>query len=119
MVPTSINTRVFEAPMIESLENVAELDIQDPTYLASPGITGADLKAWRKKHGFTQEMLRLALQVGSRQTIISWEKSTQRLPRYVYLALIGLEHLDHGHGFMTGYRFSASEARTARKKATF
>ena len=52
-------------------------------------------EAWRKKHGFTQEMLRLALQVGSRQTIISWEKSTKRLPRYVHLALIGLEHLDH------------------------
>ncbi|MBB4376655.1 hypothetical protein SAMN05216573_105132 [Bradyrhizobium sp. Rc3b] len=105
--------------MTKSFEDVADLDIQDPTYLASPGINGTDLKAWRKKHGFTQEMLRLALQVGSRQTIISWEKSEQRLPRYIYLALIGLEHLDHGHGFMTGYRFTAAEARAARKKATF
>jgi transcriptional regulator with XRE-family HTH domain len=105
--------------MPKSPENVADLDIQDTSFLASPGIPGADLKAWRKQHGFTQEMLRLALQVGSRQTIISWEQSTQRLPRYVHLALIGLEHLDHGHGFMTGYRFSASEARQARKKATF
>ncbi|MCP3396227.1 hypothetical protein [Bradyrhizobium sp. CCGB20] len=105
--------------MTDGTENVADLDIHDTTYLASPGITGADLKAWRKKHGFTQEMLRMALQVGSRQTIISWEKSTKRLPRYVYLALIGLEHLDHGHGFMTGYRFNAAEARQARKQATF
>lgn len=119
MVPTSENKQVSEAPMTESPKNVADLDIQDTSYLASPGITGADLKAWRKRHGFTQEMLRLALQVGSRQTIISWEKSATRLPRYVYLALIGLEHVDHGHRFMTGYRFSASEARAARKKATF
>jgi DNA-binding XRE family transcriptional regulator len=105
--------------MTNGTENVADLDIQDASFLASPGITGADLKAWRKRHGFTQEMLRLALQVGSRQTIISWEKSTKRLPRYVYLALIGLEHLDHGHRFMTGYRFTAAEAREARKQATF
>ncbi|CCD97219.1 hypothetical protein BRAO375_960053 [Bradyrhizobium sp. ORS 375] len=66
----------------------------------------------------TQDMLRIALQVGSRQTIISWEKSTKLLPRYVHLALIGLEHAD-GHQFMTGYRFSASEARKARKRATY
>ena len=105
--------------MTNGIDNVADLDIQDASFLASPGITGSDLKAWRKRHGFTQEMLRLALQVGSRQTIISWEKSTTRLPRYVYLALIGLEYLDHGHRFMTGYRFSATEARQARKQASF
>lgn len=104
--------------MAESLQNVADLDIQEPTFLGSPGITGADLRAWRKKHDMTQDMLRLALEVGSRQTIITWEKSTTRLPRWVHLALIGLEHAD-GHQFMTGYRFSASEARAARKRATF
>ncbi|WP_157043138.1 hypothetical protein [Rhodopseudomonas palustris] len=104
--------------MSEWSENVANLDIHEPTFLGSPGITGADLRAWRKRFGMTQDMLRLALQVGSRQTIIAWEKSTERLPRYVHLAMIGLEHSD-GHQFMTGYRFSASEARQARKKATF
>ena len=104
--------------MNESLANVADLDIHEPTFMGSPGITGAELKAWRKKYNMTQDMLRMALQVGSRQTIIGWEKSTKRLPRYVHLALIGLEHAD-GHQFMTGYRFSASEARKARKKATF
>ncbi|MCK1597959.1 hypothetical protein [Bradyrhizobium sp. 164] len=104
--------------MTESIENVANLDIQKPTFMGSPGITGADLRAWRKKYDMTQDMLRLALEVGSRQTIITWEKSTTRLPRWVQLALIGLEHAD-GHQFMTGYRFSASEARAIRKKATF
>ncbi|WP_035643620.1 hypothetical protein [Bradyrhizobium sp. ORS 375] len=104
--------------MTETAENVANLDIHEPTFLGSPGITGADLRAWRKRFGMTQDMLRIALQVGSRQTIISWEKSTKLLPRYVHLALIGLEHAD-GHQFMTGYRFSASEARKARKRATY
>ena len=104
--------------MTESLRDVADLDIHEPTFMGSPGITGADLRAWRKKHDMTQDMLRIALQVGSRQTIISWEKSTKRLPRYVHLALIGLEHAD-GHQFMTGYRFSAAEARRVRKKSSF
>jgi DNA-binding XRE family transcriptional regulator len=104
--------------MIKSPENVANLDIHEQTFMGSPGITGADLRAWRKKFGLTQDMLRIALEVGSRQTIIAWEKSTKRLPRYVQLALIGLEHAD-GHQFMTGYRFSAAEARQARKQASF
>ena len=103
--------------MTESAKNVADLDIHESTFMGSPGITGADLRAWRKEHDMTQDMLRIALQVGSRQTIISWEKSTKRLPRYVHLALIGLEHAD-GHQFMTGYRFSAAEARRARKKSS-
>lgn len=103
--------------MTESLKNVADLDIHKPTFMGSPGMTGADLREWRKRHRMTQEMLRIALEVGSRQTIISWEKSTKRLPRYVHLALIGLEHAD-GHHFITGYRFSAAEARQARKQST-
>jgi DNA-binding XRE family transcriptional regulator len=114
----SANTRDLRLRMTESNQNVVDLDIHEPTFLGSPGITGADLRAWRKRFGLTQDMLRIALEVGSRQTIISWEKSTKRLPRYVQLALIGLEHAD-GHQFMTGYRFSASEARQARKQATF
>jgi DNA-binding XRE family transcriptional regulator len=68
--------------MADGTENVADLDIQDTSFLASPGTTGANLEAWRMRHGFTQEMLRLALQVGSRQTTISWEKSTKRLPPF-------------------------------------
>lgn len=82
-------------------------------------MTGADLRAWRKKYNMTQEMLRVALEVGSRQTIISWEKSEKRLPRYVQLALIGLEHAEGGHQFTTGYRYAGSEARQIRKKPGF
>ncbi|HWS65246.1 MAG TPA: hypothetical protein VN325_21035 [Steroidobacteraceae bacterium] len=54
---------------------------------------GTDLPKWRKRNRFTQDSLRLALGVKSRQTIITWEKSTERLPRLVQLALLALEHL--------------------------
>jgi DNA-binding XRE family transcriptional regulator len=105
--------------MTESIKNVADLDIHEQTFTGSPGITGADLRAWRKNHDMTQEMLRIALEVGSRQTIISWEKSEKRLPRYVQLALIGLEHAEGGHQFTTGYRYAGAEARQIRKKPGF
>jgi DNA-binding XRE family transcriptional regulator len=36
---------------------------------------GTDLPAWRKRNRFTQDTLREALGVKSRQTIITWEKS--------------------------------------------
>jgi len=54
-------------------------------------MTGADLKRWRVEHAYTQEQLRLLLGV-SRQTIITWEASTEPLTQIVQLALIGLEH---------------------------
>jgi len=52
-------------------------------------MTGAEMKAWRKKNRFTQEMLCEELDV-SRQTIMAWEKSA-KLPRLTELALVGLE----------------------------
>ncbi len=53
---------------------------------------GTDLPGWRARHGFTQDTLRMALGVKSRQTIITWEKSTDPLPRLVELALLALEN---------------------------
>lgn len=52
---------------------------------------GVDLKAWRGRNGYTQEQLRLLLDV-SRQTIITWERSSKPLAKVVELALIALEH---------------------------
>jgi DNA-binding XRE family transcriptional regulator len=52
---------------------------------------GIELQQWRKANGFTQDTLRIALGVKSRQTIITWEKSTDPLPRLVELALLALE----------------------------
>ncbi|MGP0089731.1 MAG: helix-turn-helix transcriptional regulator [Xanthobacteraceae bacterium] len=52
---------------------------------------GADLKAWRERMDYTQEGLKEELGVRSRQTIISWEKSNDPLPRMIELALHALE----------------------------
>lgn len=52
-------------------------------------MTGAEMKAWRKKYRYTQEMLCEELDV-SRQTILVWEKS-EKVPRLTELALIALE----------------------------
>jgi DNA-binding XRE family transcriptional regulator len=53
---------------------------------------GTELVQWRKRNGFTQDTLRMALGVKSRQTIITWEKSRDPLPRLVQLALFALEN---------------------------
>ncbi|QQO15188.1 hypothetical protein JJB99_03080 [Bradyrhizobium diazoefficiens] len=53
---------------------------------------GTELPQWRAKNRFTQDTLRMALGVKSRQTIITWEKSTEPLPRLVELALLALEN---------------------------
>jgi DNA-binding XRE family transcriptional regulator len=52
---------------------------------------GTELPEWRSRNRFTQDTLRMALGVKSRQTIITWEKSTEPLPRLVELALMALE----------------------------
>jgi len=52
---------------------------------------GTELPEWRKRNRFTQDTLRIALGIRSRQTIITWEKSAETLPRLVQLALLALE----------------------------
>jgi DNA-binding XRE family transcriptional regulator len=52
---------------------------------------GTELPEWRSRNRFTQDTLRMALGVKSRQTIITWEKSTEPLPRLIELALMTLE----------------------------
>jgi DNA-binding XRE family transcriptional regulator len=73
---------------------------------------GTELPEWRKRNRFTQDGLRLALGVGSRQTIITWEKSTERLPRLVQLALLALERFPEERN-ADGYRFT--NARTVHE----
>ncbi|SFN38065.1 DNA-binding transcriptional regulator, XRE-family HTH domain [Bradyrhizobium sp. Rc3b] len=53
---------------------------------------GTELPEWRKRNSFTQDTLRIALGVKSRQTIITWEKQADPLPRLVELALLALEN---------------------------
>jgi transcriptional regulator with XRE-family HTH domain len=70
---------------------------------------GTDLPAWRKRQGFTQETLMIALGVKSRQTIITWEKSTEELPKMVQLALLAIEHIPEAR-FSYGQRFEDAQA---------
>ena len=79
---------------------------------------GTELPEWRKRNRFTQDALRMALGIGSRQTIISWEKSPARLSRLVELALLALEHLPESRG-ADGARHTVSEYREHRARPTY
>jgi transcriptional regulator with XRE-family HTH domain len=54
---------------------------------------GTDLKAWREHNRWTQGDLMTELEVGSRQTISTWE-SAQKIPRLVELAIIALDQVE-------------------------
>jgi DNA-binding XRE family transcriptional regulator len=77
---------------------------------------GTDLPKWRKRNRFTQDTLRIALGVKSRQTIITWEKSVEPLPRTVELALLALEHLPGMCRTVDGHRYTAAELPGVREK---
>jgi len=81
-------------------------------------ILGSDLKDWRRRNGYTQEMLRLALGVGSRQTVISWEKSDEPLSKIIELALLALEYLPEMCSLVAGKRYSAAEYSQQRRRQT-
>jgi DNA-binding XRE family transcriptional regulator len=77
---------------------------------------GTELPEWRKRHRLTQDMLREVLGVKSRQTIITWEKSIEPLPRTLELALLALEHLPEMCRKTDGHRYTAAEAPAVRQK---
>jgi DNA-binding XRE family transcriptional regulator len=76
---------------------------------------GTDLPHWRKRNRFTQDTLREALGVRSRQTIITWEKSVDPLPRTTELALLALEHLPEMCRTIDGRRYTAAELPSVRE----
>jgi DNA-binding XRE family transcriptional regulator len=78
-------------------------------------MTGSELKEWRKRNRYTQDMLRENLNLGSRQTIITWEKSESPIPRTVELALLALEHLPALCRTMDGHRYTAAELPAVRE----
>src|SRR5262245_23706084 len=80
-------------------------------------MTGSELREWRKRNNYTQEMLCMALDLGSRQTVISWEKSSGPIARTVELALFALEHLREKSTTVAGSRCSAAEYNQERKRA--
>lgn len=76
-------------------------------------MVGADLRKWRKRHGYNQEDLMKELGVQSRQTISTWENSSNKLPRVLELALAALESLPEIRN-IHGKAASASERKRYR-----
>jgi transcriptional regulator with XRE-family HTH domain len=56
-------------------------------------MTGADLKRWRERVGWTQADLMVELEVKSRQTIGTWE-SAEKIPRLIELAIVALDQIE-------------------------
>ena len=69
-------------------------------------LLGSDVKQWRHRNGYTQEMLRMALGIKSRQTIITWEASEDPIATTVELALMALEFLPEEALSVSGAKFS-------------
>jgi len=53
-------------------------------------LTGEELRAWRKRHGLTQQELAWLLGL-SREAISNWERGTRTIPPYLCLVLDVLE----------------------------
>jgi transcriptional regulator with XRE-family HTH domain len=74
---------------------------------------GADVKAWRERLGWTQADLMTELEIGSRQTIITWEKA-ERIPRMVELAIIALDQVEAARK-KTGFEKQLTPANIANR----
>ena len=56
-------------------------------------MTGSQLKTWRQERGWKQSDLMEELEIGSRQTITTWETSDE-IPRLVELAIVALDQIE-------------------------
>jgi len=79
-------------------------------------MNGAEIREWRKRKGWTQEQLAMALGV-ARQTVIVWEQSESSLLRMLPLALAALENLPEKCEAVAGQRYSPSEYRLMRNRS--
>lgn len=78
-------------------------------------MTGDELKGWRKRNNFTQQKLGLELGV-ARQTVLTWEQSSQSLPRMLVLALRALESGGSEVQSVVGQRASVAEYQRIRRQ---
>ncbi len=76
---------------------------------------GADLKAWRKRYGYSQDILMKELGIQSRQTISTWENADKKLPRMLELALMALENIPESRN-IHGNPASALDRRKMKKQ---
>ena len=73
---------------------------------------GRDLREWRRRNGFSQEELKEELELGSRQTVSTWERPEREVPRLVQLALHALE-------FDPSCRLRAGKKTTAKERQDY
>ena len=78
-------------------------------------IRGVDLKDWRKRHRYNQAALMMELGVNSRQTMSTWEKSSNELPRIIQLALWALEEIPEAR-YVDGKRPRTADKRRWKKQ---
>ena len=75
---------------------------------------GIDLKERRKRLGYNQEDLMRELGIKSRQTISTWENTSESLPRILELALTALENIPQCRNLL-GKRVSAAQRKELEK----
>ena len=75
---------------------------------------GIDLKQRRKRLGYNQEDLMKELGIKSRQTISTWENTSESLPRILELALTALENIPECRNWL-GKRVSATRRKEMEK----
>lgn len=75
---------------------------------------GIDLKERRKRLGYNQEYLMKELGIKSRQTISTWENTSESLPRILELALTALENVPECRNWH-GRRASADRRKEMEK----
>ena len=57
-------------------------------------MTPDTFRRWRKRHGMTQEEWAKELRFKDQRQIINYEKGDSDIPRYVWLATVGIDSLD-------------------------
>ncbi len=57
-------------------------------------MTPDTFRRWRKRHGMTQEECANEIGFKDRCQIIDYEKGDSDIPRYIWLATVGLDSLD-------------------------
>jgi DNA-binding XRE family transcriptional regulator len=92
---------------------LTERQMKQPSF---DNMTGTDLKEWRSRNSYTQEQLRISLGIKSRQTVINWEKSEDKLPRMLQLSLLALELFPDKVYRDGGIRSARSEYKFSRNR---
>ncbi len=79
-------------------------------------MTGAELRTWRSRIGWTQTDLMIELEIKSRQTMSAWERA-EKIPRVVELAIIALDQIEAARN-RSGYERQFTPESIANRHVT-